>query len=93
MTVDTYSEPLRLNLTNNGDELDAAIIHKESAEERGLLKELVGKLTVGGVVAFEEPQVALDETFSLNGAQDALAPCLKAKYAAQEAQDDDQQQQ
>jgi hypothetical protein len=90
MTVDSYSEPLRLNLTTTGDELDAAIIHKESAEERGLLKELVGKLTVGGVVTFEEPQVALDETFSLNGAQDALAPCLKAKYAAKQVKDDDQ---
>jgi hypothetical protein len=44
-------------------------------------------------VTFEEPQVELDETFSLNGAQDALDPCLKAKYVAQQAQNEQQDQQ
>jgi len=44
-------------------------------------------------VTFEEPQVALDETFSLNGAEDALEPCLKAKYVAQQAQNEPQEQQ
>jgi len=93
MTIDSYSEPLRLDLTTSGNELDASILHKENDNERGWLKELIGKLTVGGAVTFEEPQVALDETFSLNGAQEALAPCLKAKYVAQQAQTDQQQQQ
>ena len=93
MTIDSYGEPLRLDLKASGSELDASILHKESEAERGWLKELLGKLTVGGAVTFEDPQVELDETFSLNGAQDALEPCLKAKYVAQQAQNDQQGQQ
>ena len=93
MTIDSYSEPLRLDLKASGSELDASILHKESEAERGWLKELLGKLTVGGAVTFKEPQVALDETFSLNGAEDALEPCLKAKYVAQQAQNEPQEQQ
>ncbi len=93
MTINSYSEPLRLDLKTVADHLDAGIMHKESENDRGWLKELIGKLSVGGAVTFEEPKVALDETFSLNGAQDALAPCLKAKYVAQQVQNDEQQAQ
>jgi hypothetical protein len=93
MTIDSYGEPLRLDLKASPDELDAFILHKESENERGWLKELLGKLTVGGAVTFEEPKVALDETFSLNGAPDALEPCLTAKFDAQHAQNEQQQQQ
>jgi Trypsin-like peptidase domain len=92
MTVDTYSEPLRLDLDVQDGKLDAVIVHKETDNDRGWLKELIGKLSVGGVATFEEPQIGLDETFSLNGAREALDPCLKAKYASQQAQDGQQQQ-
>ena len=60
-------------------------------DTRGWLKELVGKLSVGSVVTFEEPKVSLDETFSLSGAQEMLAPCLKAKFVEQQQQQQQQE--
>lgn len=89
MTIDEFSEPLRLDLKVSGNDLVAGVIHKETANDRGWLKELLGKLTVGGAVTIEEPKVSLDETFSLDGAKDALAPCLSAKFADQQAQSQD----
>ena len=90
MTVDSFSEPLRLDFKPQDAELTAAVKHTESMDTRGWLKELVGKLSVGSVVTFEEPKVSLDETFSLSGAQEMLAPCLKAKFV--EPQQQQQQQ-
>jgi hypothetical protein len=86
MTIDSYAEPLRLDLRTADAELSAGVKHTESADNRGWLKDLLGKLSVGSVVTFEEPKVALDETFTLNGARDMLAPCLKAKFVAQQQQ-------
>jgi hypothetical protein len=88
MTVDDYSEPLRLDLKVTDKDLVAGVLHKETDTERGWLKELLGKLTVGGVVTLEDPKVELDETFSLDGSKDALAPCLAAKLATKQAQAD-----
>jgi hypothetical protein len=90
MTVDSYSEPLRLDFKPQDAELTAGVKHTESMDTRGWLKELIGKLSVGSVVTFEEPKVSLDETFSLSGAQEMLAPCLKAKFV--EPQQAQQQQ-
>jgi hypothetical protein len=93
MSIDSYSEPLRLDLTTQDGKLDAVVVHKETENDRGWLKELIGKLSVGGVATFEDPQVGLDETFSLNGAKQALEPCLKAKFAGLQAAQNDQGQQ
>ena len=89
MTIDSNTEPLSLELETSGDDLLAGIKHEESDDTRGWLKELLGKLTVGG---FQELPIALEETFSLNGSSDALAPCLKAKYAKAQGQDQQQDQ-
>jgi hypothetical protein len=86
MTIDSYSEPLRLDLRTSGPDLTAGTKHVETADTRGWLKEMVGKLSVGSVVTFEEPKVELDETFSLAGAQEMLAPCLKAKFVEPQQQ-------
>ncbi len=83
MSIDEYSEPLRLDLQTNGDSLIAGVLHKETQTDRGWLKDLLGKLTIGGAVTLEEPKVELDETFSLDGSKDALTPCLNAKIAQQ----------
>ena len=80
MTIDSFSEPLRLDLKTQDADLQAGVKHVESLDTRGWLKELVGKFSVGSVVTFEEPKVSLDETFSLTGAQEMLAPCLKSKF-------------
>ena len=90
MTIDSFSEPLRLDLKTQDADLQAGVKHVESSDTRGWLKELVGKFSVGSVVTFEEPKVSLDETFSLSGAQEMLAPCLKAKFVEEQQQ---QQQQ
>jgi hypothetical protein len=92
MTIDSNTEPLSFELQTSGDDLLAGIKHEESDDTRGWLKELLGKLTVGGFVSFQESPIALDETFSLNGSSDALAPCLKAKYAKAQGQDQQQAQ-
>jgi hypothetical protein len=60
-------------------------------DTRGWLKEMIGMLGAGGVVTFEEPKIELDETFTLQGAKDTLAPCLKARYVEQQQQTQDQQ--
>ncbi len=86
MTIDSFAEPLRLELRTQDAELGAGIQHTESMDTRGWLKDLVGKLSVGSVITFEEPKVSLDETFSLTGAQEMLAPCLKAKFVEQQQQ-------
>jgi hypothetical protein len=86
MTIDSYSEPIRLDLRTSDAELSAGAKHSESMSTRGWLKELIGKLSVGSVVTFEEPKVSLDETFSLNGAQEMLAPCFKAKFVEPQQQ-------
>jgi hypothetical protein len=67
-------------LKTDGADLTAGKKHVENLNTRGWLKEMIGKLSVGSVVTFEEPKVELDETFSLNGADQVLAPCLKAKF-------------
>lgn len=92
MTIDSNTEPVSFELQTSGDDLLAGIRHEESDDTRGWLKELIGKLTVGGFVSFQESPIALDETFSLNGSSDALAPCLKAKYAKAQGQDQQQAQ-
>ena len=86
MTIDSFAEPLRLELRTQDAELGAGIQHTESLDTRGWLKDLVGKLSVGSVITFEEPKISLDETFSLTGAQEMLAPCLKAKFVEQQQQ-------
>lgn len=86
MTVDSLSEPLRLDFAERDANLSAGTTHVESRDTRGWLKELVGKFSVGSVVTFEEPKVALDETFSLNGAMNMLAPCMRAKFVEQQPQ-------
>jgi hypothetical protein len=86
MTVDSLSEPLRLDFTERDANLSAGVAHVEMPDTRGWLKELVGKFSVGSVVTFEEPKVALDETFSLNGAMNMLAPCMRAKFVEQQPQ-------
>jgi hypothetical protein len=86
MTIDSFSEPLRLDFKPQDAELTAGAKHTESMDTRGWLKELIGKLSVGSVVTFEEPKVSLDETFSLSGAQEMLAPCLKAKFVEPQQQ-------
>ncbi len=80
-TIDSFSEPLSLELRTSGTDLTAGVSHVENADTRGWLKEMVGKLSVGSAVTFEDPKVELDQTFSLGGAQQMLDPCLKAKYA------------
>lgn len=85
MTIDDYSEPLRLDLEVAGNSLVAGLLHKETEADRGWYKDLLGKLTVGGVMTLEEPKIGLDETFSLDGSKDALAPCLNAKIASRQA--------
>ena len=92
MTVNSYSEPLGLELRTNGDSLSAGLKHVESADTRGWLKEIVAKLTVGGAVTFEDPKVELDQTFSLAGAQEVLAPCFRAKFVEQKQQPQPQPQ-
>ena len=84
MTIDSYAEPLRLDLKTSDADLTAGVKHVETVDTRGWLKELVGKFSVGSVVTFEEPKVSLDETFSLGGAAEMLAPCLKAKFVEQQ---------
>jgi hypothetical protein len=86
MTVDSFAEPLRLDLKTQDADLTAGVKHIESMDNRGWLKELVGKFSVGSVVTFEEPKVSLDETFSLGGAQEVLAPCLKSKFVEPQQQ-------
>jgi hypothetical protein len=86
MTIDSYAEPLRLDLKTSDADLTAGVKHVETVDTRGWLKELVGKFSVGSVVTFEEPKVSLDETFSLGGAAETLAPCLKAKFVEQQQQ-------
>lgn len=86
MTIDSYAEPLRLELKTADANLSAGVQHTETTDTRGWLKELVGKLSVGSVVTFEEPKVGLDETFSLTGAQTVLDTCLKAKFAQPQQQ-------
>jgi hypothetical protein len=81
MTVDSFAEPLRVELKTQDADLTAGTTHTETADTRGWLKELVGKFSVGSVVTFEEPKVELDQTFSLSGASEMLAPCLRAKFA------------
>ena len=78
--------PLRLDLKTSGSDLTAGTKHLETVDTRGWLREMVGKFSVGGVVTFEDPKVELDETFSLSGAQQVLAPCLKAKFVEQQQQ-------
>lgn len=80
MTIDSLTEPLRLDLSESDANLGAGLTHVEMPDTRGWLKELVGKFSVGSVVTFEEPKVALDETFSLGGAMNMLAPCMRAKF-------------
>jgi hypothetical protein len=80
MTIDSYSEPLRLEFRADAKDLAAGMKHFETADTRGRLKELIGKLSVGSVVTFEEPKVQLDETFTLGGAQPVLAPCFNAVF-------------
>ena len=92
MTVDSFAEPLRLDLKTQDADLTAGVKHIESMDTRGWLKELVGKFSVGSVVTFEEPKVSLDETFSLGGAQEVLAPCLKSKFAEPQQQQQEQPQ-
>ncbi len=82
MTVDSLAEPLRLDLKMDDASMTAGKMHVETLDTRGWLKELAGKFSVGSVVSFEEPKVALDETFSLGGAQAMLEPCFKAKFIA-----------
>ena len=91
MTIDTYSDSVRLELKTDGEELQAGTKHVEGADTRGWLKEMIGMLGAGGVVTFEEPKIELDETFTLQGAKDTLAPCLKARYVEQQQQTQDQQ--
>jgi hypothetical protein len=86
MTVDSFAEPLRLDLKTQDADLTAGVKHAETVDTRGWLKEIVGKFSVGSVVTFEEAKVSLDETFSLTGAQEVLAPCLKAKFVEPQAQ-------
>ena len=80
MTIDTYVDSLRLDLKTEGEDLSAGTKHVEGPDTRGWLKEKVGMIGAGGVVTFEDPKIELDETFTLAGAKDALAPCLKAKF-------------
>ena len=91
MTIDTFSDSVRLELKTDGEELQAGTKHVEGADTRGWLKEMIGMLGAGGVVTFEEPKIELDETFTLQGAKDTLAPCLKARYVEQQQQTQDQQ--
>jgi V8-like Glu-specific endopeptidase len=91
MTIDTYADSVRLELKTDGEELQAGTKHVEGADTRGWLKEMIGMLGAGGVVTFEEPKIELDETFTLQGAKDTLAPCLKARYVEQQQQTQDQQ--
>jgi hypothetical protein len=86
MTIDSFAEPLQLDLKVEGASLQAGKKHVETLKTRGWFKELLGKLSVGSVVTFEEPKVDLDETFSLNGASQALAPCFKAKFVEPQQQ-------
>ena len=74
MTIDSFSEPLRLDFKTQDAELTAGAKHTESMDTRGWLKELVGKLSVGSVVTFEEPKVSLDETFSLTARRKCWRP-------------------
>ncbi len=91
MTIDGYADSVRLDLKTDGEELQAGVKHVEGSDTRGRLKELVGMLGAGSVVTFEEPKIELDETFTLQGAKDTLAPCLKARYVAQQAQTNSEQ--
>jgi hypothetical protein len=86
MTIDTFADSVRLDLKIDGEELSAGTKHVEGPETRGWLKEVVGMLDAGSVVTFEDPKIELDETFTLQGAVDTLAPCLKARYSAQQQQ-------
>jgi V8-like Glu-specific endopeptidase len=86
MTVDAFAEPLSLSLGTSDQDLLAAVKHVETADTRGWLKETLGKLSVGSAVTFEDPKVALDATFSLNGAHQVLAPCFNAKFVQQQPQ-------
>jgi hypothetical protein len=52
---------------------------------------MVGMIGAGGVITFEDAKTELDETFTLAGAKDALAPCLKARYVAQQQEQTDGQ--
>jgi V8-like Glu-specific endopeptidase len=90
VTIDSLQESMRLDLRTQGEDLTAGVKHVESADNRGWLKEVVGKLSVGSAVTFEDPKVDLDETFSLGGAADVLAPCLKAKFVEQQQQEQQQ---
>ena len=58
MTIDSYAEPLRLDLRTSDADLTAGVKHVETVDTRGWLKELVGKFSVGSVVTFEEPKVS-----------------------------------
>jgi hypothetical protein len=85
-TIDSLPETLGFDLKVQEGSLTAGVRHVESMDTRGWLKELVGKLSVGSVITFEEPKVGLDETFSLSGAREALAPCFNAKFVETQQQ-------
>jgi hypothetical protein len=89
MTIDTFVDSIHLDLKAEGESLSAGTKHVEGPDTRGWLKDVVGMLGAGGVVTFEDPKIELDETFTLQGARDTLAPCLKARYVAQQAQQQD----
>jgi hypothetical protein len=93
MTIDTFVDSIHLELKADGEDLSAGTKHVEGPETRGWLKEIVGMLGAGGVVTFEDPKIELDETFTLQGARDMLAPCLKARYIAQQSQQQDSEAQ
>lgn len=92
MSIDSYSDSVRLDLKTQGEDLTAGVKHVEGPDTRGWLKEMVGMFGAGSVVTFEEPKIELDETFTLDGAKDTLAPCLKARYVAQQVQTQGDQQ-
>jgi hypothetical protein len=93
MTIDTFVDSINLDLKTEGESLSAGTKHVEGADTRGWLKDVVGMLGAGGVVTFEDPKIDLDETFTLKGARDTLAPCLKARYIAQQQQQQDSEAQ
>jgi hypothetical protein len=93
MTIDTFVDSIHLDLKAEGESLSAGTKHVEGSDTRGWLKDVVGMLGAGGAVTFEDPKIELDETFTLQGARDTLAPCLQARYVAQQAQQQDSEAQ
>jgi trypsin-like peptidase len=92
MTVESYSEPLSVDLQTDGENLTAERIYAEGENQPGAFKDFLGKLAVGGVVSFESSRVGLDETFSLDHSLQALSPCLNVNKVAQHQADDTDQQ-